>query len=960
MFPTDTLTETLNSRSADGSGAMLLDALRVLSSRLSWGATVLLAGAAISILPDVRAQDKNPDRRPAKQVISAVANALTIPAAACQGRDDRHAEAPLRTFDVRVINARTGRPEPGVTIRVSLGMNKEGTSDTDGRYRVTGTVREFAILQVQIQKPGFVPLRVMWDNTSAEIPVEIPREYTFTLEPGSTIGGVVQDEQGRPVAEARVLLSIPSTGNQEAGKARVALDRFQTKTDAQGRWQCDIAPAHLDVISMTVEHADYLVERGRPSFRSQSPRAFAELRARNSVVVLKEGLTLAGRVTNSAGKAIGEARVSLAGSFRREEFMTDAQGRFELNHVPPGPNEVAIQARGYVPAFQKVVAAPGMVPLEVRLEAGRTISGQVVDEENEPIAGAFIQFELGPSNRAMGPRTTSDQNGRFQIEGIPADGGSMVVRRGANVVTRRVVPSEKDETFVLAAPKPEMMRVLVTVTDAASGQPIPSFNVVLMGSSMGRHAATGGRYERTLRRPPSRLGFPPLQLRIEAEGYFPSGLRTVPTDRDENALDFQLRKGSPITGVVRAPNGAPVANADLALRGPSQRIDIGDGRLESNRGFPVVHTGVDGRFTFPPREGLFAVIAAHPSGFAITIQQALAGRQNAPIDIALQPWGRVEGILKIGSQLGMDQQISLFSAREIDPLKLNVVWRLSSTTDDSGRFSFDRVLPGTIAVERTVPINPRHGLLARPIPAFEVKPGETTRLAIGGIGRPVIGKAVIPGELKAKWSQVDPSGRISCSPQPPRPYDQLTAEEQNRWGQEWEKAYRSYAFVIHSDGSFRVEDVPPGSYQLEIRVNEDYEEFRFHGSIRLGSINRTINVPDIPGGLAYTDQPLDLGSLPLELDRGVKVGDPAPDIQAKALDTGKPLKLSDYQGKYVLIVFWNSSITLSRPDALGLKAVYGTIGKDDRFIMLGLNSDTQGDEATNCLGRPVWMALAPG
>ncbi len=35
-----------------------------------------------------------------------------------------------------------------------------------------------------------------------------------------------------------------------------------------------------------------------------------------------------------------------------------------------------------------------------------------------------------------------------------------------------------------------------------------------------------------------------------------------------------------------------------------------------------------------------------------------------------------------------------------------------------------------------------------------------------------------------------------------------------------QKTHRSYAFVIQSDGSFRVEDITPGSYELEISVDE--------------------------------------------------------------------------------------------------------------------------------------------
>ena len=45
--------------------------------------------------------------------------------------------------------------------------------------------QELVMLRLEVQKPGFVPLEVMWDNARAEVPVAIPREYTITIEPGS-------------------------------------------------------------------------------------------------------------------------------------------------------------------------------------------------------------------------------------------------------------------------------------------------------------------------------------------------------------------------------------------------------------------------------------------------------------------------------------------------------------------------------------------------------------------------------------------------------------------------------------------------------------------------------------------------------------------------------------------------------------------------------------------------------
>ena len=297
-------------------------------------------------------------------------------------------EAAQRSFGVKVINGQTGLPEPGVTVRLSLGLNMEGATDAEGRFRVPGSEREPAVLRLVVQKGGFVPLEVIWDNARAEVPVAVPREYSITIEPGSTIGGIVRDELGQPVEGARVGLSIPISGNQRPGEPRVHLTNHVTNTDANGRWQCDMVPAGLNAVSISLEHAEYLVERVQYRSGMPSQRELAELKSRTAVVVLRKGLTLEGRVINSEGNPIANADLSLSRSFRRAICTTDDQGRFELDRVPPGRNEVAIRAKGYVPALKQVDAAAGMAQVEVRLEDGGTVSGRVVDEDNKPVAGA--------------------------------------------------------------------------------------------------------------------------------------------------------------------------------------------------------------------------------------------------------------------------------------------------------------------------------------------------------------------------------------------------------------------------------------------------------------------------------------------------------------------------------------------------------------------------------------------
>ncbi len=187
----------------------ILDTDRPLSTRLSRGAAVLLVGLAVLTLPYVRAKSEIA-ARPERQETSVATPQLTKdvtekpqePQSPVTKNVPADARTRLRTMEIRVINARTNQPEPGVTIRASFNIIAEGVTDAEGHYRLTAAASRFRILALSFRKRGFVPLRVMWNDSFSETPVEIPIDYTVKLEPGSTIGGLVKDENGNPVVGA--------------------------------------------------------------------------------------------------------------------------------------------------------------------------------------------------------------------------------------------------------------------------------------------------------------------------------------------------------------------------------------------------------------------------------------------------------------------------------------------------------------------------------------------------------------------------------------------------------------------------------------------------------------------------------------------------------------------------------------------------------------------------------------
>jgi hypothetical protein len=123
-------------------------------------------------------------------------------------------------------------------------------------------------LRVWASHPGRVPLHAMWSTDFQSDGGKIPAEFRFVLKPGTAIGGVVQDETGRPIAGAKVeiynIRAIPyamtPTGSMRLGVRPVpvmwlAEGDAAIVTDEEGRWQATNIPSdeELDLSQIAKE-----------------------------------------------------------------------------------------------------------------------------------------------------------------------------------------------------------------------------------------------------------------------------------------------------------------------------------------------------------------------------------------------------------------------------------------------------------------------------------------------------------------------------------------------------------------------------------------------------------------------------------------------------------------------------------------------------------------------------------
>ncbi len=551
-----------------------------------------------------------------------------------------------------------------------------------------------------------------------------------------------------------------------------------------------------------------------------------------------DGIIVQGRVLDRDGRPIAGARVG-QGSNRQEgptpETTTDAEGRFAFRGVAPGPLILTVQASRHAPELKSVVAAPALEPIEIRLGPGRTITGRIVDLENKPIAGAPVSAGSWREHRSLVWHSVTDAEGRYRWDDAPED--EVLIDLGAlGYTSKRFVtakPGEPEQTIEM--PRPRFVRG--SVTDAETGKPVERFTVLTgyAGDETDRahwqydqaRAHSGGSYEAKLD-----AGYRNFirYVRIEAEGYLPAVSRAFKEDEAEwdRVQDFKLHRGAgTIGGVVHLPDGSPLAGADVVVL-EAMRPIISNGQPPPTGFCRVVRSGPDGKFAFPLPEPPFAVIVLHDRGFAERTSEQLA----ASTDVTIAPWGRIEGTFRIGARPGAGEKLSLVP-RQSARLDAHTYYGGETTTDASGRFVFERVMPGAVEVGRTVESGQMSSTypLAAPV---DVPPGATAKLIIGGTGRPVVGRLSVPKELAGQheWT----FRLVDFRPDRPRG--------------------RVYAGKLAPDGSFRIEDVEAGTYDLLIQADGFQSDQPPYAS------RRGIIVPEMPGG--RSDEPLDLGALEVE------------------------------------------------------------------------------------------------
>ena len=318
------------------------------------------------------------------------------------------------------------------------------------------------------------------------------------------------------------------------------------------------------------------------------------------------------------------------------------------------------------------------------------------------------------------------------------------------------------------------------------------------------------------------------------------------------------------------------------------------------------------------------LIAVHESGIA-WIPTSDIGKQTT---LTLQSWGSVEGTAWNYDQRVINGRIDLrfYAPGIVGPA--GSMFLDSSQTDDQGKFSFTHIPPGKVALY--LKRMDHRSVHER---SLIIQPGKISTTRLGGLGRPVVGRlTIVNPHTDIDFTQ----GFIRAHTEAPLPPPEVQTPDQHEAWRQREDVKQAFLSIRHhfitrtKDGSFRMEEVIPGRYTLDILLGKKID------ILRSGPLAQYKTVFEVPtDDLQNSREPFDIGDIEVPLLPKIELGKtPAPLFSATDIN-GEEFSLSQFKGKYVVLDFW----TAWPPRLTELphlrNAFYKYHDRDD-FVMIGL------------------------
>jgi RNA polymerase sigma factor (sigma-70 family) len=367
------------------------------------------------------------------------------------GASFRHVAAPTRPIIGVVRDKDTKKPLAGVTVRsnsrrIGPGIYKgmdylvETSTDADGRYRLLGMPQGegFRIAAIPTDDKRYI-------HATKEVPPGVGlKEVTADIElkAGVWIEGIITDkETGKPVRTAVIYFALsgnPNIADYDGYDFPMMSDIRSTAEDGSYRVLGLPGPGVVTVYSKG-EYLSALEREDEFGIKNESlntysllspPRSYGAVArvdpAKGAIAVKQDvtmemGWTFKVRVLTQDGMPLAGARAFGYG-FGWSDDKEAAEFNWWLIN-PRRPRDVLLQhlEEGLVGIAQR--PKENGASIDVRMEAGATVTGRLMSADGQPRAGAKLKVLFRPMNDSTWyeyspAEITTDKQGKLRIEAM--------------------------------------------------------------------------------------------------------------------------------------------------------------------------------------------------------------------------------------------------------------------------------------------------------------------------------------------------------------------------------------------------------------------------------------------------------------------------------------------------------------------------------------------------------------
>ncbi|RAP50597.1 MAG: hypothetical protein BZ136_00965, partial [Methanosphaera sp. rholeuAM74] len=378
------------------------------------------------------------------------------------------AKAGENTTVTAKVTDENGNPVKDAPVTVKVGDNTvTGKTDENGTFKADLPVKAGDNpVSVEVgETPTTEPAK---ENTTVKADKQTPT-VTANVTPAkagenTTVSGKVTDENGKPVANAPVNVTV---GDKT----------YPTTTDANGNYNVT-APVEAGENPVTVKVGETGTTKPANATTSvNAPKQNANVTVNNiTPVKVGENATVSGKVTDENGKPVANAPVTVKVGDKTVKVTTDANGKYNAS-VPvtkAGNNSVSVsvgETNTTKPANKtssvnasKLNTTITIDPIkDVKVGENATVSGKVTDENGKPVANAPVTIKVDGKTISA----TTDKDGKYTASVPTSSVGTKPVTAS---VAATANTTASNATATMKVNKHDSKIVLDAINDTKVGQ----------------------------------------------------------------------------------------------------------------------------------------------------------------------------------------------------------------------------------------------------------------------------------------------------------------------------------------------------------------------------------------------------------------------------------------------------------------------------------------------------------